>query len=163
LAPVSRVLRALALLALAFTASGLGLGACGGDDDRKAKSDYVKQVNIAQSEFAANVETVAERITNKSSSSQDRKTLEQFQAAIDDVVTDLRAIKVPGDVESEHKQLVGAMSGFGAQIEEATLALRNPDSRTIAEAQRTIQTATQTVNVRIDAAIAAINSKLGQK
>ena len=158
---MSRVLRALALLALAFTA--LGLGACGGDDDRKAKNDYVKQVNIAQSEFAANVETVAERITNKSSSSQDRKTLEQFQAAIDDVVTDLHAIKVPGDVGSEHKQLVGAMSGFGAQIEEATLALRNPDSRTIAEAQRTIQTATQTVNVRIDAAIAAINSKLGQK
>jgi len=48
-------------------------------------------------------------------------------------------------------------------LEKATLALRNPDSRTIAEAQRTIQAATQTVNVRIEAAIAAINSKLKQK
>ena len=63
-------------------------------------------------------------------------------------------------MKSEHAQLVKAMSGFGAQIKKATDALRNPDSRTIAEAQRTIQSATQTVNVRIDAAIAAINSKL---
>ena len=156
--PVSRVLRALALLVAAFAA--VALAACGGEDDREAKNDYVKQVNVAQNEFAANVSTVSERITSKSSSKEDRKTLEQFQAAIDDVVTDLRAIKVPDDVESEHKQLVGAMSGFGAEIKKATLALRNPNSRTIAEAQRTIQAATQTVNVRIDAAIAAINSKL---
>ena len=66
-------------------------------------------------------------------------------------------------MKSEHAQLVKAMSGFGAEIRKATRALRNPDTNTIAEAQRTIQGATQTVNVRIDQAIAAINSKLGQK
>ncbi|MDQ3723910.1 MAG: hypothetical protein M3376_12810 [Actinomycetota bacterium] len=152
---ISSVLLALAALAL---------GACGGgDDERKAKNDYVRQVNNAQNEFAQTVTTVSERITNKSTSSQDRKTLQQFQAAIDDVVTNLRAIDVPGAVKSEHEQLVKAMGGFGAQIGKATLALRNPDTATIAEAQRTIQSATQTVNLRIDAAIAAINSKLGQK
>jgi hypothetical protein len=160
LPPVPRV---LVVLALALALAAVALGACGGGDDREAKNDYVKQVNTAQNEFAANVSTVSRQITERSSSKEDRKTLEQFQAAIEDVVSDLKAIKVPGDVKSEHAQLVGAMSGFGAQIKAATLALRNPDSRTIAEAQRTIQSATQTVNVRIDAAIAAINSKLGQK
>lgn len=154
------VLRTAALALLAFAA--LALGACGGADDREAKNDYVRQVNAAQNEFAQTVTTVSERITDESSSSEDRKTLAQFQTAIDDVVTDLRDIKVPAAVKSEHAQLVKAMSGFGAEIEKATLALRNPDSRTIAEASRTIQSATQTVNVRIDAAIAAINSKLGQ-
>ncbi len=124
----------LALLALAF--AGVALSACGGNDDREAKNAYVKQVNIAQNEFAANVSTVSQRITDKSSSAQDRKTLEQFQTAIDDVVTDLRDIDVPGDVKSEHKQLVAAMSGFGTQIKQATLALRNPDTRAIAEAQQ---------------------------
>jgi hypothetical protein len=138
------------------------LGACGGDD-REEKNAYVEKVNDAQNSFAADVLTVSQRITKKSSSSQDRKTLEQFQAAIDGVVKDLRAIKVPGGVQSEHDQLVGVMSGFGAEIKKATVALRNPDSRTIAEAQRTIQAATQTVNVRIEAAIAAINSKLNPK
>ena len=155
-----RVLRVVALLALAFAA--LALAACGGDD-RKEKNAYVEHVNDAQNNFAANVLTVSQRITNKSSSKQDRKTLEQFQAAIDDVVKELRAIKVPGSVTSEHKQLIAVMSGFGDEIKRATLALRNPDSRTIAEAQRTIQTATQTVNARIEAAIAAINSKLNPK
>ncbi len=154
-------MRILASLLLAVAA--LGPAACGGDDDREAKNAYVSEVNAAQNDFATNVETVAQRITPKSSSSQDRKTLEQFQAAISEVVTNLRRIDVPDGVQSEHDQLVGAMSGFGDEIENATKALRNPDSRTIAEAQRTIQTATQTVNLRIDAAIAAINSKLSKK
>jgi len=157
---MSGVLRTASLMLLAFAA--LALGACGGADEREAKNDYVRAVNAAQNEFAQTVTTVSERITDKSSSSADRKTLQQFQTAIDDVVTDLRDITVPGAVKSEHAQLVKAMSGFGAQIKSATLALRNPDTRSIAEAQRTIQSATQTVNVRIDAAIAAINSKLGQ-
>jgi hypothetical protein len=154
-------LKLLVPLVLAFAA--LALGACGGDDDRKAKNAYVSEVNAAQSQFASTVTTVSERITPKSSSSQDRKTLAQFQAAIAEVVTNLRDIDVPEDVKSEHGQLVEAMSGFGGEIEKATKALRNPDTRTIAEAQKAIQAATQTVNVRIDAAIAAINSKLGQK
>ena len=147
---------------LLLAVAALALAACGGEDDQKAKNAYVGEVNAAQNEFADTVQTVSERITPKSSSSQDRKTLEQFQAAIADVVKNLRGIDVPDGVGSEHDQLVAAMSGFGDQIEEATTALRNPDSKKIAEAQRTIQTATQTVNLRIDAAIAAINSKLKQ-
>jgi hypothetical protein len=161
LPPVSRVLRVVALLALAFAV--LALGACGGDSGRKAKNDYVRQVNVAQNEFATTVTSVSSRITNKSSSSQDRKTLKDFQSAIESVVTDLRAIKAPASVKSEHEQLVGAMSGFGAQIRKANSALRNPTQSNIDEARSTIAAATQTVNARIDAAIAAINSKLGQK
>ena len=158
---MSGLLRLTAMLLIALAA--LALGACGGGDERKAKNTYVRQVNNAQNEFAQTVTTVSERITQKSSSSQDRKTLQEFQTAIDDVVADLRAIEEPDAVKSEHAQLVKAMSGFGAEIRKATRALRNPDTNTIAEAQRTIQGATQTVNVRIDQAIAAINSKLGQK
>lgn len=160
---MSRVLRVAALFALAFAALALG-GCGGGDEDRKAKNAYVREVNAAQSAFALTVDTVAERIARKrSSSSQSRKTLEQFQSAIEDVVKDLRAIEVPGSVQSEHDQLVSVMSGFGAQIKKANAALRNPTSRNIGEARNTIATATQTVNVRIDSAIAAINSELGQK
>lgn len=160
LPPVSGVLKSAALVLLAFGA--LALAACGGDDDREAKNAYVREVNAAQAEFAQTVTTVSERITEKSSSSQDRKTLEQFEAAIDDVVTDLRDIKVPEAVDTEHAQLVKAMSGFGNDIRGAVSALRNPTEQNIEQARKTITMATQTVNVRIDAAIAAINSKLSQ-
>jgi hypothetical protein len=153
--------RILSVLSLLLAA--VALGACGGADERKEKNAYVQQVNSAQTEFASTVTTVSQRITSKSSSSEDRKTLQQFETAIEDVVAKLRNIKVPADVMSEHKQLVGAMTGFGADIKKATDALKNPNTRTIAEAQRAITTATQTVNTRIDAAIAAINSKLDAK
>lgn len=158
---MSGLLRGTALLLVAFAA--LALSACGGGDERDARNDYVRQVNNAQNEFAQTVTTVSEQITEKSSSSDDRKTLQQFQTAINDVVTDLREIEVPAAVESEHAQLVEAMTTFGADIRRATTVLDNPDSRKIAEAQKRIQTATQTVNLRVEAAIAAINSKLTQQ
>ena len=152
-------LRIATLLSLLLAA--LALGACGGDDERDAKNAYVQAVNDAQTEFASTVTTVSQRITPESSSSEDRRTLRRFQTAIEDVVRQLRTIDVPSDVEAEHRQLVAAMSGFGADIKKATDALRNPNTRSIAEAQRTIANATQMVNTRVDAAIAAINSKLG--
>jgi len=145
---------------LAFAA--FALVACGGSEEREEKNAYVRQVNAAQAEFAQTVTTVSERITDKSSSSQDRKTLEQFQTAIDDVVSDLRDIDVPGAVDTEHAQLVKAMSGFGSDIRGAISALRNPTQANIEAARKTITSAAQTVNVRIQAAIAAINSKLEQ-
>jgi hypothetical protein len=160
LPPVSGVLKRAALLLLAFAA--LAPVACGGGEDREEKNTYVGQVNAAQARFAQTVTTVSEQITEKSSSRQDRKTLEQFQTAIDDVVADLRDINVPQAVDGEHAQLVKAMSGFGSDIRGAVSALRNPTEQNIQEARKTITTATQTVNVRIDAAIAAINSKLKQ-
>lgn len=158
---MSRSLRIASLLTLVVVA--LSLVACGGGDDQKAKNTYVQQVNAAQSEFSLTVQTVSRQITPRSTSSQDRRTLQRFERAIKDVVKTLASIKVPGSVVSEHQQLVRAMSGFGADIQKATSALRNPDTRAIVGAQQTIQKATQTVNARINAAIAAINSKLNAK
>lgn len=151
--------RFLALVLLA--AGAVALSACGDEaNSRDAKNAYVAKVNAAQNEFAATVTTVSRQITPKSSPAQDRRTLQRFETAIQDVVKKLEAIEVPSDVATEHKQLVAAMSDFGTEIDKATAALRDPDTRSIAEAQRAIATATQNVNGQIDAAIAAINSKL---
>ena len=156
---MSGLLRPLALVAL--LAGATALAACGGgDDEREAKNAYVAEVNTAQTEFASRITTVSQQITEKSSPTQDRRTLQRFETAIEAVVKQLRAIEVPEDVETEHKQLVDAMTDFGGEIAKATDALRDPDTRSIAEAQRAVTVATQTVNGQIDAAIAAINSKL---
>ncbi len=158
---MSRPAQIVSLVAVLFAA--LALGACGGASDSQIRNAYVQRVNAAQTEFAATVTTVSKRITRQSSSADDRRTLQQFQVAIQTAVRKLREVTVPDNVTTEHSQLVRAMSGFGTQIKKATDALRNPDSRAIAGAQRTIQSATQTVNARIESAIAAINSKLGAK
>jgi hypothetical protein len=155
---MSGALRIVALAALLFGA--IALGACGGDDGRDAKNAYVRQVNAAQTGFANTVSAVSQEITPKSSASQDRRTLQRFQSAIEDVVKQLRGIEVPTDVEAEHKQLISAMTGFGSEIRKATAVLRNPTTRRVDEARLTTATAPHTDNGQIDAAIAAINSKL---
>ncbi len=156
---MSGLLRMVALVALLTGA--IALVACGGEDDsREEKNAYVREVNAAQTEFASRVTAVSQQITPQSSPARDRRTLQRFETAIESVVRQLRAIEVPQDVEAEHKQLVEAMTDFGTEINKATSALRDPDTRSIAEAQRAVMAATQTVNGQIDAAIAAINSKL---
>lgn len=158
---MSGPLRILLLLLAALCA--IALGACGGAKQREEKNAYVRAVNAAQNDFSASVAAVAERIKAKSSSSEQRKTLADFQTAVDDVVRDLRGIKVPGAVKSEHAQLVSAISGFGEQIESANVVLRNPTERTIAEARNSIASASQRVNAGISSAITAINAKLDDK
>jgi hypothetical protein len=138
---MSGLFRSFALvLALA---GAVALGGCGDEtNSRDAKNAYVREVNAAQAQFAATVTSVSQEITPKSSPNQDRRTLERFETAIGDVVERLHGIDAPSDVQAEHKQLIAAMTGFGTEIEKATAALRNPSTRSIAEA------------------IAAINSKL---
>jgi hypothetical protein len=158
LPPVRRPARIVTLLLAA--ACALALGACGGAKEREANNTYVSQVNAAQNEFAATVDSVSQRITKNASSRQQRKTLADFQSAIDDVVRKLAAIKVPSRVKREHEQLVKAMSGFRDQIKAANLVLRNPTDANVLDARNDIASATQAINGRIQSAIAAINSKL---
>jgi len=146
---------------LTMVLATLAVAACGGADETEQKNAYVRQVNAVQSEFASNVTTVSSAITAKSSAKEDRASLRRFEAAIKDVVGDLEKIDVPEGVMSEHRQLVAAMNAFGTGIASANAALRDPTTRTLDLAQQRISSATQTVNTKIDAAIAAINTKLG--
>jgi len=159
--PAARFASILTVLLATMVLASVAIGACGGAEEVEQKNAYVRSVNAAQSEFASNVTTVSSAITAKSSAKQDRATLRRFEAAIKNVVGDLEKIEVPKAVTAEHRQLVAAMNAFGTDIASANAALRNPTTRTLDLAQQRISSATQTVNMKIDAAIAAINTKLG--
>jgi len=155
--------RAAPLLVLLLVA--VALGACGEKegDTKQDKKAYVAKVNEVQERFASEVTTVTTEYTAKSSTDQDQKTLKAFEKAISAFVDELRTIKVPTSLKAEHTQLVGAMSGYGSDVAQATAALANPTTRTLADASDRIRTATQTVNTRLIAAREAINAKLNAK
>jgi hypothetical protein len=155
---MSGVVRIVSLVALLVAA--VALSACGEEaNTRAATNAYVRELNAAQREFATNATTVSEQ-GKTTSIGQYRRTLRRFEDTISDFATKLRGITVPSVVQEEHEQLVAALTRFGTDFEQVTRVLNNPNARTLGEAQNAIATATQRANARIEAAAAAIDSKL---
>ncbi len=144
--------------------AALALVACGDDGGTSARerTDYAQRVNEAQTTFASTVATVASGTSTATSISRQQRTLRRFEAAINGVVADLRAIKPPSEVTAEHKRLTAVLEDFGRDIAEANAAMRNPTPQSLGAAKARVRTATQSVNARVNAAIAAINAKLHQ-
>jgi outer membrane murein-binding lipoprotein Lpp len=151
-------LKMLSLIALVLGA--FALGACGGTDDREATNAYVRQLNAAQDMFATDATTVAQQ--KASARAGQVRILRRFEATIASFTAKLRKIEVPSVVRDEHEQLIEAMAGFGADVRKAAQTLRTDDARKRDQARGAIRTAQQTANVRIDAALAAIRSKLAE-
>jgi len=155
--------RIVVLLAVLLASTALaGCGASKGNST-KDKNAYVTQVNAAVHTFASTVTDVARSITADSSTRQDRRTIQRFEAAIKNVVGTLQTIKVPSDVRNQHALLITAMTGFGKEVTAAGKAMRTQTISAIAEGQRRLGVATITVNNEIRVATDAINSRLRAK
>jgi type IV pilus biogenesis protein CpaD/CtpE len=139
-------------------AAALLISACG--KDTKQANHYVQAVNTAQSNFASTFDRLSTRITSKSTPAQDQETLDGFRAAVDKVVGDLRAVEVPSKVKGLHRQLVGEISAYGAEIDRAKAAFADGDPQTIVRAQTRLQSAVTRVSAQINHTIDAINKKL---
>jgi hypothetical protein len=159
---MARVTRRVAATVTAIVAV-LALAACGGGTSTKDKNAYARKVNAAQQRFASTVRTVDQASGSKSSISRQQRTLKRFETAIQGVIKELKAIDAPSEVTSEHGKLVAVMTGFGTAIGQANDAIRNPTPQGIDLAKRRLAAATQSVNARVSAAIAAINAKLRGK
>jgi uncharacterized phage infection (PIP) family protein YhgE len=149
---VRRLVPAL-VIAVALLASGCG-------SDTKAENDYVDSVNKAQNDFAATFDKLSNQITSTSSAQQDRETLDGFKQAVDKVVTDLRAVKVPDKVKGLHGQLVAEISAYGKEIDKAKQAFAGDDPQAIIKAQTELVSAVTRVSAQINETIDAINKKL---
>jgi uncharacterized phage infection (PIP) family protein YhgE len=150
---VRRILPFVLLAALALLASG-----CGGDT--KAANDYVDSVNKAQNDFATTFDKLSAQITSTSTAQQDRQTLDGFKQAVDKVVTDLRAVKVPDKVKDLHGQLVAEISSYGREIDKAKEAFAGDDPQAIIKAQTELVSAVTRVSGQINQTIDAINRRL---
>ena len=141
------------VVALALVASGCG-------SDTKAANDYVDAVNRAQSEFATKFDQLSGQITSTSTAAQDRQTLDGFRQAINKVVGDFRAVKVPSKVKPLHDRLIAEVSAYGVQIDKAKGAFSDNDPQAIVKAQADLVNAVTKVQAQINQTIADINKKL---
>jgi hypothetical protein len=147
------------LFVLFAVATVLGAAACG-DDSAKQRNAYADAVNRAQSDFAQSFKSLSRRITSTTTPGQGRRTLQGFENAVDDVVSDLEAINAPTDVQPLHKRLIGEIADYGREIRRAKRAFATGAPQRILDAQSKLVSATTRISSRINRTIAAINRQL---
>jgi hypothetical protein len=147
------------LFLLVAVATALGAAACG-DDSAKQRNAYADAVNQAQSDFAQSFRSLSRRITSTTTPGQGRRTLQGFEDAVDDVVTDLQGIDAPADVQPLHRRLITEISDYGREIRRAKRAFATGAPQRILDAQGKLVDATTRISSRINRTIAAINRQL---
>jgi hypothetical protein len=148
---------------LLLLAAVLGVTACGGDKAAEERNAYADQVNRAQSDFAQSFKTLSKRITRTTTPSRGRRTLQGFEDAVDNVVTALRRIDAPADVQPLHRRLIAEIAGYGRAIHRAKIAFATGSPQRILRAQSALVTTTTAISARINRTIAAINRRLQAK
>ena len=141
----------------------LGLAACGSDDAAKARNDYADQVNRAQTSFAQSFKSLSRRISSTTTPARGRRTLQGFEDAVDTVVTDLRRIDAPSDLQPLHRQLIDEIADYGRAIGEAKDEFATGSPQRSEAAQSALVDATTKISARINRTIAAINRQLQAK
>jgi hypothetical protein len=157
---MSRALWISSLLLLLLAT--LALGACGGGSgsgDVDKKNAYVRELNAAQSDFRSSAEEVSKQRVPGENAGKVR-VVQQLAAAIDKLVATMRGIAVPGAVRAEHQQLIHTMTGFRADVQTLTQTFRAGDARKLRAGLAAFKAAQLQADTRVDATIAAINSKL---
>ncbi len=147
------------LAALLATTAVLGLSACGSDDTEQ-RNAYADQLNRAQGDFAKSFRDLSGEITSTTTPGEGRKTLQGFEDAVDDVVSDLRRIEAPEGIGPLHKRLITEIADYGEEIRTAKEAYETRSPRKILEAQNALADATTAISGRINRTIAAINKGL---
>jgi hypothetical protein len=155
---MSRSLWTAALMLLLLAT--LALGACGGGSSEvDKKNTYVRELNAAQSDFRSSATNISKQPIPGEKPDKVR-FVQRLAAAIDKLVATMRGITVPGDVRAEHQQLIHTMTGFRADVQKLTQTFRAGDTRKLRAAIAAFKAAELQADTRVDATIAAINSKL---
>src|SRR5437763_14316266 len=125
---MTRLLRAAVVTALALSLVAAGCGS-----DKKA-NNYVDAVNKAQTDFAASINNLQK--TGTGTGIQGAKdTFNALKAAIDNVVSDLKAATPPDKVKDLHNQLIDELNTLDKAVTDAGAALGTNDPQKILKAQ----------------------------
>jgi hypothetical protein len=142
---MSRLVAILVVLAVGVTAVG-----CGGDT--KSKNDYVDAVNEAQNAFVSSVQ--------KLNTGTGSDSFEQLDVAMTKVISDLKAVEPPSEVESLHNELVKALGDFKNAVAAVGDAVASKDLKKIAAAQEKFASESTAASAKIQSTITEINKKL---
>lgn len=162
-----RAAAVLAALALAAGAAACGSSDDGGDSGGSdtaaqqplSKDAYLKQVNAAQSRFAADAAKLD--LANPSSAKDFGQSLGKLEILIDTLRKRLDAIVAPEAVTTEQDELVAQLRTYGSTISKQQGALTSGDPEKAKAAAQKVGKASTDFSQQFDATIKQINDNLG--
>ena len=155
-----RSIRRLLLPLLAVLALSVGFTACGGDDGTSTddKNEYISKVNDAQKEFADGAAKL--NLANPSSPEDFKKSLDGLDPLLSGIVSDLKGIDPPEEVQAEHDKLVSSMENYQKTVNDNKAGLTSGEQEETQKAAQAIATASSQFSTDFDATVNQINSKL---
>jgi hypothetical protein len=148
-----------ALAAVAVVALGLALTGCG-SGDAEARSAYVAAAGRAVAGFQESFGSLESDVRATSTPAQDRRTLDRFGSAADELATSLGAIRPPAGVRRLHARLVAEVRSFRTLIDRARPGFASRDPRKVITARTAFSAGVERVNGQITRTIDAINRAL---
>jgi hypothetical protein len=154
-----RSIRRLLLPLLAMLVLATGVAACGDDgtstDD---KNEYIEKVNDAQKEFADGAAKL--NLANPSSPEDFKQSLDGLDPLLSGIVSDLKAIDPPEEVQAEHDKLVSSMEQYQKTVNDNKEGLTSGEQAETQQAAQAIATASSQFSTQFDQTVDQINSKL---
>ena len=148
-----------ALAAVVVVVLGIALAGCG-SGDADVRNAYVGSASRAVGEFESSFGSLQSAVRATSTPAQDRRTLDRFGTAVDQLVAGLGEIHPPGVVRSQHGRLIAEVRSYRTLIDRARPGFASADPRKVLAARTTFSTAVERVNAQITRTIDAINRAL---
>jgi hypothetical protein len=168
--PSNRSVRLLALALAAALLMSLGTVACGSDDggdngggstaaaEPLSESEYLKQVNDAQTDFATAAAKL--NLANPSSPKDFKSSLDELVGLIDTLTERLDEIEPPEQVAAEHARLSASLRTYQDVLEQQKGALGSDDDKQVVAAAAKIGAASKLFSKRFAATIDQLTETL---
>jgi hypothetical protein len=144
---------------LPLVLAALALAAAGCSSSEQANG-YVNDVNRAQKSFADRISELTAGVSATSTPEQDRRVLDRYGQAVDEVVGRLRGLQPPDGVAGLHDELIGEIGRYGTTVGRFRRRLTSSDPRAVLDAQAAFQREASSISASVNRTLREIDREL---
>jgi hypothetical protein len=138
-----------------------GLGACGGPSaQEQQEQDYIAALDRARATLVKELQRLDDTAGPTGTPASDARTLAAYERAVAQARLDLRDIKPPQSVTTEHRKLLTALRGYELALSRARALGARTKTDKVFELRGQLDDAVKAASAKVDEAVAAVRARL---